>query len=148
MSTKHVKVASFDETAEGRFLAEHDRRRRVTFFDRGEQRKKTASERVVRRSLSSPLTSSMAPKSKTPKRVLVVGAGAAGMSCAEQLSKHPDRFEVTLVEAQDYCGGQAFSIDIDEKQFGASWMNQGVQGSVLREGERSVLSDSMNQVGH
>ncbi|GAA5966780.1 hypothetical protein JCM8115_002814 [Rhodotorula mucilaginosa] len=70
----------------------------------------------------------MAPKSRTPKRVLVVGAGAAGMSCAEQLSKHPDRFEVTLVEAQDYCGGQAFSIDIDEKQFGASWMNQGVQG--------------------
>lgn len=73
----------------------------------------------------------MAPKEKQPKRVLVVGAGAAGMSCAEQLSHHPDKFDVTLVEAQDYCGGQAFSIDIDEKQFGASWMNQGVQGCVL-----------------
>jgi predicted NAD/FAD-binding protein len=64
------------------------------------------------------------------KRVLIVGAGAAGMACAEQLSHHPDRFDVTLMEAQGYCGGQAFSIGIDEKKFGAPWMNQGVQGSV------------------
>lgn len=72
------------------------------------------------------------PSSSTPqkKRVLVVGAGAAGMSCAEQLSRHPDKFDVTLVESQDYCGGQAFSIDLDEKKFGAKWMNQGVQGCV------------------
>jgi predicted NAD/FAD-binding protein len=71
------------------------------------------------------------PSSTPPKkRVLVVGAGAAGMSCAEQLSRHPDKFDVTLVEAQDYCGGQAFSIDLDEKKFGAKWMNQGVQGCV------------------
>ena len=64
------------------------------------------------------------------KRVLVVGAGAAGMACTEQLSMHPDRFDVTLVEAQDYCGGQAFSIPIDEERYGAPWMNQGVQGLV------------------
>ncbi|GJN92087.1 hypothetical protein Rhopal_005116-T1 [Rhodotorula paludigena] len=62
------------------------------------------------------------------KRVVIVGAGAAGMSCAEQLSQHPDRFDVTLIESQGYCGGQAFSIPIDEKKYGASWMNQGVQG--------------------
>lgn len=62
------------------------------------------------------------------KRVLVVGAGAAGMACTEQLAQHPDRFDVTLVEAQGYCGGQAFSIPIDEKKHGAPWMNQGVQG--------------------
>lgn len=62
------------------------------------------------------------------KRVLVVGAGAAGMACTEQLSLHPDRFNVTLVESQDYCGGQAFSIPLDEERFGAPWMNQGVQG--------------------
>ncbi|GAA6038635.1 hypothetical protein JCM8097_009458 [Rhodosporidiobolus ruineniae] len=70
----------------------------------------------------------MPPQLKDKKRVLIVGAGAAGMSCAEQLSQHPDDFDVTLVEAQDYCGGQAFSIPIDEKKFGAPWMNQGVQG--------------------
>lgn len=62
------------------------------------------------------------------KRVLIVGAGAAGMSCADSLAEHRDRFDVTLVEAQDYCGGQMFSIPIDEKKHGASWLNQGVQG--------------------
>lgn len=41
---------------------------------------------------------------------------------------HPDRFDITIIEAQDYCGGQAFSIDIDEKKYGSPWMNQGVQG--------------------
>ncbi|KAL1747167.1 hypothetical protein HDZ31DRAFT_32494 [Schizophyllum fasciatum] len=62
------------------------------------------------------------------KRVLVVGAGAAGMSCANQLAEHPDKFEVTLIDAVDYCGGQAFSIPIDADKHGASWLNQGVQG--------------------
>jgi protoporphyrinogen oxidase len=71
----------------------------------------------------------MPPQQK--KRVLIVGAGAAGMSCAEQLSQHKDRFDVTVIESQDYCGGQAFSIPIDEKKFGAGWMNQGVQGYVF-----------------
>ena len=36
----------------------------------------------------------MAPQRK---RVLVVGAGAAGMACADGLSNHPDRFDVTLI---------------------------------------------------
>ncbi|KAJ6263075.1 hypothetical protein Dda_1634 [Drechslerella dactyloides] len=62
------------------------------------------------------------------KRVLVVGAGAAGMSCAHHLSNHPSDFEVTVVDPEPYCGGQAFSIPIDETRHGASWLNQGVQG--------------------
>jgi hypothetical protein len=87
-------------------------------------------------------------KSKDGKRkVLVVGAGAAGMliigavgienkrltscagmSCAHHLSQHPDKFDVTIIDAVDYCGGQAFSIPIDKERHGASWLNQGVQG--------------------
>ncbi|KAJ8082238.1 hypothetical protein PM082_008085 [Marasmius tenuissimus] len=67
----------------------------------------------------------MAPKQK---RVLVVGAGAAGMACADTLAQHPEKFDVTLVEAQDYCGGQMFSIPLDKEKFGAEWLNQGVQG--------------------
>ncbi|KAF1951781.1 FAD/NAD(P)-binding domain-containing protein [Byssothecium circinans] len=73
----------------------------------------------------------MATNAKTKsqrKRVLVVGAGAAGMSCAHHLSSHSDKFDVTLIDAVDYCGGQAFSIPIDKERHGASWMNQGVQG--------------------
>jgi NAD(P)-binding Rossmann-like domain len=50
------------------------------------------------------------------------------MSCAHHLAEHPNEFDVTLVEAADYCGGQAFSIPLDKKKTGASWMNQGVQG--------------------
>ena len=73
-------------------------------------------------------TANGASKGTKRKRVLVVGAGAAGMSCVEHLAQHPDKFEVTLIEAVDYCGGQAFSIPLDKERFGAAWMNQGVQG--------------------
>lgn len=62
------------------------------------------------------------------KSVLIVGAGAAGMSTAYHLSQHPEKFNVTLIDAVDYCGGQAFSIPIDKDRHGASWCNQGVQG--------------------
>ncbi|KAI1208118.1 FAD/NAD(P)-binding domain-containing protein [Annulohypoxylon truncatum] len=62
------------------------------------------------------------------KKVLIVGAGAAGMSAAHHLSQHPDKFDVTLIDAVDYCGGQAFSIPLDKERYGASWCNQGVQG--------------------
>ncbi|KAI1801306.1 FAD/NAD(P)-binding domain-containing protein [Daldinia bambusicola] len=62
------------------------------------------------------------------KRVLIVGAGAAGMSTAYHLSQHPEKFHVTLIDAVDYCGGQAFSIPLDKQRYGTSWCNQGVQG--------------------
>jgi len=50
------------------------------------------------------------------------------MSCAHHLANHRDKFDVTLIDAVDYCGGQAFSIPLDKSQFGASFLNQGVQG--------------------
>ncbi|KAI1387539.1 FAD/NAD(P)-binding domain-containing protein [Hypoxylon trugodes] len=50
------------------------------------------------------------------------------MSTAYHLSQHPNKFDVTLIDAVDYCGGQAFSIPLDKKYHGASWCNQGVQG--------------------
>lgn len=71
---------------------------------------------------------SLSKMPSTKKRVLIVGAGSAGMSCADQLAEHPDRFDVTLIDCVDRCGGQAFSIPLDEHKFGANWLNQGVQG--------------------
>ncbi|KAH7098373.1 hypothetical protein BKA62DRAFT_713398 [Auriculariales sp. MPI-PUGE-AT-0066] len=62
------------------------------------------------------------------KRVLVVGGGAAGMSCADTLSRHPDKFEVTLLERAPVTGGQATSINLDANRFGANYLNDGVQG--------------------
>jgi hypothetical protein len=42
------------------------------------------------------------------------------MSCVHHLALHPDKFEVTVVEAANYYGSQAFSIPIDKKKHGAS----------------------------
>ncbi|KAF7558630.1 hypothetical protein G7046_g5517 [Stylonectria norvegica] len=39
-----------------------------------------------------------------------------------------DKFKVTLLEACDVVGGQATSIPLDEKKYGAAWLNNGVQG--------------------
>lgn len=70
----------------------------------------------------------LATSTMAKKKILVVGAGAAGMSTAHHLSQHPEKFDVTLIDAVDYCGGQAFSVPISKEKHGASWFNQGVQG--------------------
>ncbi|KAI0674921.1 FAD/NAD-P-binding domain-containing protein [Trametes maxima] len=70
----------------------------------------------------------MAPSTTTPKRVCIVGAGAAGMSAAYALSRHPDKFEVTVFDKQPVAGGMATSVDIDPALYGASYINDGVQG--------------------
>ena len=55
------------------------------------------------------------------------------MACASTLAQHPDKFHVTLFEAAEHAGGQATSIDLDPKEHGASFMNDGVQGLSLFE---------------
>ena len=52
-------------------------------------------------------------------------------SCAATLAQHPDKFRVTLIEKAPVTGGQAISIPLDETKFGASWLNNGVQGGSL-----------------
>ncbi|KAL2007252.1 hypothetical protein VTN00DRAFT_8690 [Thermoascus crustaceus] len=44
------------------------------------------------------------------------------------LAQHPDRFEVTVLDRAPHPGGQATSITLDETKYGASWLNDGVQG--------------------
>lgn len=58
-----------------------------------------------------------------PKRVCVVGAGAAGLACAWSLSEHPDQFEVHVYEAAGVAGGVSTSEDVG----GGLWINDGVQ---------------------
>ncbi|KAH9941001.1 FAD/NAD-P-binding domain-containing protein [Amylocystis lapponica] len=69
----------------------------------------------------------MAPET-APKRVCIVGAGASGMSAAYALSLHPDRFQVTVYDKESVAGGMATSIDVDAAKYGASYINDGVQG--------------------
>lgn len=61
------------------------------------------------------------------QKIAIIGAGAAGMSCASTLAKHPE-FAVTLIDTESYTGGQATSIPLDKSTYGASWLNDGVQG--------------------
>ena len=49
-------------------------------------------------------------------------------SCAATLAQHPEKFEVTLLERNSVCGGQATSISLDKEKYGTDWMNDGVQG--------------------
>jgi len=62
------------------------------------------------------------------QRVAIVGAGASGLSAAYALSKHPDKFIVTVFEKERVTGGMASSLDIDSTICGASYINDGVQG--------------------
>jgi predicted NAD/FAD-binding protein len=61
-------------------------------------------------------------------RIYVNTDSTTGMTCAHHLAQHPEKFDVTVVDAVNYCGGQAYSIPIDKEKTGASWLNQGVQG--------------------
>ena len=40
------------------------------------------------------------------KRVLIVGAGAAGMSSADTLAQHPEDFDITIIERAAVTGGR------------------------------------------
>ncbi|PYI20481.1 FAD/NAD(P)-binding domain-containing protein [Aspergillus violaceofuscus CBS 115571] len=71
----------------------------------------------------------MAQNDNRKKRVAVIGAGAAGMSCASTLANHPDKFDITLIDSAPQTGGQATTIPLDAaKHGGATWLNDGVQG--------------------
>lgn len=63
------------------------------------------------------------------KRVAVIGGGAAGCSAAYSLSLSPDKFQATLFERAGVLGGMATSTPLDPAVYGASYMNDGVQGA-------------------
>lgn len=62
------------------------------------------------------------------RRIVIIGAGASGMACAEALKDDPQN-TVTIIERTKCCGGMATSEEIDPKRFGASFINDGVQGA-------------------
>ena len=76
----------------------------------------------------------MSPISEPHKtRVIVIGAGAAGLACAAKLSRA--NLAVTLLEASDRVGGRAFTSSWDEGddsvlEMGATWLH-GTQGHPL-----------------
>lgn len=57
------------------------------------------------------------------KRVAIIGAGASGMAAAWSLARFPDKFDVTVIEASEDCGGVACTLDHQGTK-----INYGVQG--------------------
>jgi hypothetical protein len=49
-------------------------------------------------------------------------------SCAATLANHPTKFDITLIDSAPQTGGQATSLTLDPTKYGASWLNDGVQG--------------------
>lgn len=79
-----------------------------------------------------------APKATSKKRVLVIGAGLAGLAAARELARHGH--QVQVLEARDRIGGRIWTsqhwpdLPVD---FGATWIH-GVEGNPI-----TVLADEL-----
>ena len=64
------------------------------------------------------------------KRVIVVGAGASGMSACHAFSLSPSEFDVTLYDKQCTLGVSATSYQLpDPAKYRSQYINDGVQGA-------------------
>ncbi|TKY87974.1 hypothetical protein EX895_003070 [Sporisorium graminicola] len=64
------------------------------------------------------------------KRVIVVGAGASGMSACHAFARSPHEFDVTLYDKQCSLGGSATSYQLpDPAKYKSQYINDGVQGA-------------------
>ncbi|PWZ03502.1 hypothetical protein BCV70DRAFT_18495 [Testicularia cyperi] len=67
---------------------------------------------------------------KQKKRVIVVGAGASGMSACHAFSNSPKEFDVVLYDKQCSLGGSATSYQLpDPAKYRSQYINDGVQGA-------------------
>ena len=62
------------------------------------------------------------------KKICIIGAGTAGMSAAWSLSRHPDKFDVTVCEKKAQAGGVATTEKFEVKPGVFCELNDGVQG--------------------
>ena len=49
-----------------------------------------------------------------PRRIAIIGGGVSGLGAAWALSRHPDRFDFRLYEAQAQLGGNAITADMPQ----------------------------------
>ncbi|XP_078332871.1 uncharacterized protein LOC111122529 [Crassostrea virginica] len=88
---------------------------------------------------------SVSPGIETPKDVIVVGGGLAGMAAARKLTNAPEKYAVKVLEARkDRYGGRVFT---DRQQYGVrgvegdmgpSFLNSGVPNNPLLELTQSL----------
>lgn len=81
-------------------------------------------------STSSSPSATMQEDISNKKRVLIIGAGASGMSSAYAFSLAPEKFDVKVYDKAPSVGGSATSYQLPEGvDFGAQYINDGVQGA-------------------
>ena len=78
------------------------------------------------------------------KRVLVVGAGAAGTAAAWSLSRHNDKFDVAVWEVLDVPGGVASSCRVGEE--GGESRERGRRRGCLQRRRRRITHDANTAV--
>ena len=54
-----------------------------------------------------------------PRRIAIIGGGVSGLGAAWALSRHPDRFDFRLYEAQAQLGGNAVTADMPQDDGGS-----------------------------
>ncbi|MCO5559562.1 hypothetical protein L7F22_013163 [Adiantum nelumboides] len=76
----------------------------------------------------------MAPACASKPRIVIIGAGMAGLSAAYHLHLHspPDSFNLLLLEASSRIGGRIFTTSVagDQVELGATWIH-GIEGSPI-----------------
>lgn len=89
-------------------------------------------------------TGKVSPGLETPKDVVVIGGGVAGMAAARVLSNSPDKFSVKVLEARkERYGGRVYTkrqygVRGVEGDLGASFLNSGVPNNPLLELAKSL----------
>eukprot|EP00957_Ditylum_brightwellii_P210283 15364789-Ditylum_brightwellii.AAC.1 len=67
----------------------------------------------------------MASKSKRPRSLVVVGAGAAGVKAAHDLLLEDESMEITILDANSYIGGRMRRQVFEgyTVEYGANWIS-------------------------
>lgn len=72
------------------------------------------------------------------KKVIILGGGIGGLTVAHELSKRSNEFDITIVERNEYVGGQAARIVSDDTSYYTHWHS-------ITSGDKYFL-DIINQV--
>ena len=80
-----------------------------------------------------------------PQKVLIIGGGFAGLSCAQSLANNP-RFQVTLIDRENHHLFQPLLYQVATTSLAATDIARSLRGIVVKEENISILLDSMSSI--
>src|SRR6056297_578699 len=102
------------------------------------QRKPRAPESL--RTLHPPIPVRRCPGMPAPKKVLIIGGGFAGLSCAQKLA-NDNRFEVTLVDRRNHHLFQPLLYQVATASLAAPDIARSLRGILASAANVTVLLD-------